>query len=63
MPNYFEERPWGSFEILIDDPDYKVKRIIVKNGERLSLQYHDKRDEILNDTNENIYTCNGIYTS
>ena len=19
MPNYFEERPWGSFEILIDD--------------------------------------------
>jgi len=45
MPNYFEERPWGSFEILIDDPDYKVKRIIVKNGERLSLQYHNKRDE------------------
>ena len=45
MPNYYEERPWWSFEILIDDPDYKVKRIIVKNGERLSLQYHDKRDE------------------
>tara|TARA_R100001086_G_scaffold94368_1_gene46960 strand:- start:416 stop:772 length:357 start_codon:yes stop_codon:yes gene_type:complete len=45
MPNYFEKRPWGSFEILIDDPDYKVKRIIVKNGERLSLQYHNKRDE------------------
>ncbi len=43
--NYKEERPWGSFEILIDDPSYKVKRITVKSGERLSLQYHNKRDE------------------
>jgi len=50
MPNCwkictFEERPWGSFEILIDKPSYKVKRIIVKPGHRLSLQYHNKRDE------------------
>jgi len=45
MPYYFEERPWGSFEILIDNPSYKVKRIYVKPGHRLSLQYHNKRDE------------------
>ena len=50
MPNcwkicQFEERPWGSFEILIDKPSYKVKRFIVKNGKRLSLQYHNKRDK------------------
>tara|TARA_R100001129_G_scaffold159914_1_gene124296 strand:+ start:21 stop:392 length:372 start_codon:yes stop_codon:yes gene_type:complete len=50
MPNCwkivkFEDRPWGSFELLIDKPSYKVKRIIVKNGKRLSLQYHNKRDK------------------
>jgi len=50
MPNCwkiceFEERPWGSFEILIDKPSYKVKRIVVKRGHRLSDQYHNKRDE------------------
>ena len=45
MGIYSEQRPWGSFEVLIDNPEYKVKRITVKNGQRLSLQYHNKRDE------------------
>ena len=45
MANYIEERPWGSFEILIDNPLYKVKRIVVNPGQRLSDQYHNKRDE------------------
>lgn len=40
-----EHRPWGSFTILADEADHKVKRIIVKPGSRLSLQRHQKRQE------------------
>ena len=43
--NYYEERPWGSFENLLDEDYCKVKRIIVKPKCRLSYQYHYKRDE------------------
>ena len=38
-------RPWGIFETLIDDNGYKIKRIIVKPGKRLSLQKHFHRNE------------------
>jgi len=43
--NYKEERPWGSFEHLLDESYCKVKRIIVKPDQRLSEQFHHKRDE------------------
>ena len=43
--NYKEERPWGSFEILLDEENCKVKKIIVKPGQRLSYQYHKNRNE------------------
>ena len=43
--NYIEERPWGSFENLLDEDYCKVKRIIVKPEQRLSSQYHNKRSE------------------
>ncbi len=43
--NYKEERPWGYFEILMDAPDFKVKKITVNPGCRLSLQSHKKRNE------------------
>ena len=43
--NYKEERPWGSFEHLLDEEYCKVKRIIVKPGQRLSYQYHHERTE------------------
>ena len=38
-------RPWGTYENLIDDNGYKIKRIIVKAGKRLSLQKHFHRNE------------------
>ncbi len=38
-------RPWGTFENLIDENGYKIKRIIVKPGKRLSLQKHFHRNE------------------
>ena len=38
-------RPWGEYEILLDEKDVKVKRIRVKPNSRLSYQYHHKRQE------------------
>jgi mannose-1-phosphate guanylyltransferase/mannose-6-phosphate isomerase len=38
-------RPWGSYEVLTELPGYKVKHIVVKPGESLSLQRHKRRSE------------------
>ena len=38
-------RPWGSYTILEEGPGYKVKRVTVKSGGRLSLQMHHQRSE------------------
>ena len=38
-------RPWGSWEVLAQGPDYKVKRITVRSHARLSLQTHAHRSE------------------
>ena len=43
--HYKEKRPWGMFEVLMDDPHFKVKKITVNPGQRLSLQSHRKRSE------------------
>lgn len=40
-----ELRPWGSFTILEEGAGYKIKRIEVKPGHRLSLQMHHHRSE------------------
>lgn len=40
-----ELRPWGSFTILEEARGYKIKRIEVKPGHRLSLQMHHHRSE------------------
>lgn len=38
-------RPWGSYTVLEDTSGYKIKRIEVKPGKRLSLQKHFHRNE------------------
>jgi mannose-1-phosphate guanylyltransferase len=38
-------RPWGSYEVLLDTDKYKIKRIIVAPGKKLSLQKHFHRSE------------------
>ena len=38
-------RPWGRYSILEDTEDCKVKRLVVKPGQVLSLQKHEKRSE------------------
>lgn len=38
-------RPWGTYTVLEDSENYKMKRIVVRSGERLSLQKHLHRSE------------------
>ena len=40
------DRPWGRFFVIHDEPNYKLKRIEVDSGERLSYQYHNRRSEV-----------------
>ena len=41
----FDERPWGNFTVVDGGQDYKVKRIEVYPGKRLSYQRHARRAE------------------
>ena len=40
-----DDRPWGRWEEYLNEPGYRVKRIVVNPGERLSLQRHALRSE------------------
>lgn len=44
-PLLFEQRPWGSFTILDEGENFKVKRLDVLPGKRLSYQRHSRRAE------------------
>ena len=39
-------RPWGTYEVLLDERTYKLKRIVVDPMQRLSYQSHELRDEV-----------------
>lgn len=41
----YDERPWGSFTVLDEGEGFKVKRIEVLAGKRLSYQKHARRAE------------------
>jgi mannose-1-phosphate guanylyltransferase len=43
--HHLVHRPWGTYEVLMTAEGYKVKRIVVKPGGRLSLQKHHQRNE------------------
>jgi len=40
-----DHRPWGYYIVYADEPDHKVKRIVVNPGARLSFQRHFRRSE------------------
>lgn len=40
-----DERPWGFYEVVDEGPSFRVKRICVYSGQRLSYQRHLKRAE------------------
>jgi mannose-6-phosphate isomerase len=67
-----EERPWGSYEVLLDTVYCKVKEIIVQPNQRLSYQSHKHREEnwtvthgiltvVLNDKEHTIYPGESIF--
>lgn len=41
----FDRRPWGSYTVLEETSSFKVKRIEVLPGKRLSYQKHSQRTE------------------
>ena len=41
----YDERPWGHYTVLADEPTFKVKKIVVRPGKRLSYQQHARRSE------------------
>jgi len=46
-------KPWGKEEILIKTQNYAMKRITINPGSRMSLQYHEQKEET-------IYVLEGI---
>jgi mannose-6-phosphate isomerase len=40
-----DERPWGGYTVLADEPTFKVKKMVVLPGKRLSYQRHTRRSE------------------
>lgn len=45
LPNALEYRPWGSYEIISESQQYKIKKLVVLPHKRLSLQRHKFREE------------------
>ena len=39
------KRPWGKYEVILESSGYKVKKIVVNSGGKLSLQSHEHRSE------------------
>jgi len=57
-------RPWGSYEIIKDESNHKVKTITVKPGQRLSYQTHEKRSEYWVIVSGNgVVTIDGVNTT
>ena len=46
--NYKEIRPWGYFENLLESKNYKVKKLVIHPGEKISYQFHNFRSEVWN---------------
>ncbi len=43
--NTIVDKPWGHEEIWAETKDYVAKRMCIKPGPRMSLQYHQKKEE------------------
>ena len=41
------DKPWGHEEILIQTNNYVMKRITITRGKRMSLQYHEQKEETI----------------
>lgn len=41
------DKPWGREEVLVPGPPLRMKVLSIDPGERLSLQYHDHKEEVM----------------
>jgi len=68
------EKPWGYEEIWAKTDNYVAKRLVINSGHRLSLQYHEKKEETIyvssgclriweseNDDEYKDYTAGSVY--
>ncbi len=58
-PARFVHKPWGHEEIFAETDRYAGKILVVKSGECLSLQYHEKKEETLRVLNGTIIFATG----
>jgi mannose-6-phosphate isomerase-like protein (cupin superfamily) len=42
---HHNETRWGHWEVLLEEPGFKVKKLVLKPGKSISLQYHNHRSE------------------
>ena len=47
------KKPWGREELVFLSPNYAMKKITIRAGQRLSLQYHQQKEET-------VYVLSGI---
>ena len=47
MKNTIVKKPWGHEEILAHTPSYVVKKMVINPGQRMSLQYHEVKEETI----------------
>ena len=43
--NLIVHRPWGTYTVLEEGPNFRIKRIVVNPGAKLSMQMHKHRSE------------------
>ncbi len=53
MKKMFIKKPWGSEEIISNNRNYTLKKLMMKKGHRCSLQYHKKK-------HETVYVLSGL---
>lgn len=56
---FTEHKPWGYYTVLDEGEGYKVKKLVVKPGARLSLQTHKHRSEFWTVVEGNPIIVNG----
>ena len=44
--HFMETRPWGKYEVLYVEAGFQIKRVEINPASRLSLQKHNRRDEL-----------------
>ena len=53
-------KPWGKEEILVKTNNYVMKRITITKGHRMSLQYHELKEETIYVLSGNVLNWNSL---